>query len=73
MKQRRGVSIMLFKIDNSKCLFLENVEMVNCANILSPNDASIVDVRFKQCIIYLSENICINKISYSVEHGICSV
>ena len=44
MKQRRGVSITLFKIDNSKCLFLENVEMVNCANILSPNDASIVNV-----------------------------
>ena len=44
MKQRRGVSIMLFKIDNSKCLFLENVKMVNCANILSPNDANIVDV-----------------------------
>ena len=38
---------MVFKIDSSKCLFLENVETVNCANILSPNDASIVNVRFK--------------------------
>ena len=38
---------MLFKIDNSKSLFLENVETVSCDNILSPNDASIVNVRFK--------------------------
>ena len=44
MKQRTGVSITLFKIDNSKCLLLENAETVNCANILSPYDSSIVNV-----------------------------
>ena len=47
MKQRKGVSITLFEIDNSMCFFLENVETVNCADILPPNDARIVDVRFK--------------------------
>ena len=44
MKQRRGVSTMLFKIDNSKCLFLENAETVNFANVYSPYDASIIKV-----------------------------
>ena len=44
MKQRTGVSITLFKIDNSKCLLLENAETVNCANILSPYHSSIVNV-----------------------------
>ena len=39
MKQRRGVGVTLFEIDNSKYLFLENAETVTCANILSPNDA----------------------------------
>ena len=47
MKQRRWVSISLFKIDNPKCLLLENVETVNCANVLFPFDASIVNLWFK--------------------------
>ena len=47
MKQRRGVSITFFKIDKSKCLFWENAETVSCANMLSPNDASLVNLRFK--------------------------
>ena len=38
---------MLFKIDNSKCPFLENEETVSYANILSPDNASIVNVQFK--------------------------
>ena len=42
MKWRRGVMIKLFQIDNSKCLFLENVETVNCNDVLSPYDASIL-------------------------------
>ena len=44
IKQRKVVSIMLFKIDNSKYLFLENVEMVNCANVLPPYNTSIVNM-----------------------------
>ena len=34
--------IKLFKVDDSKCLFLENVETVNCNDVLFPYDASIL-------------------------------
>ena len=44
MKQRRGVSITLFKIDNSKCLFLENEETVNCTDVFSPCDTGTVNI-----------------------------
>ena len=44
MNKRGGGSITLFKIDNSKCLFLANVETVNCTEVLSPYDAGIVNV-----------------------------
>ena len=47
MKQKRGVSNTLFKTDNSKSYFLENVEMVNCTDIVSPHDASIANMWFK--------------------------
>ena len=37
----------IFKIDNSKCLYPENVETVNCTDVLSPYDASIANVWLK--------------------------
>ena len=53
------MSIVLFKIDNSKYLFKKNVGTVNCANALYSHHAS-KNIR----------NICIGKISFVIGHGI---
>ena len=55
MKHGTGVSITLFKIDNSKCRFLVNLETVNCA-ILSQNDTSIINV--DGAVIYIYYAVC---------------